>query len=188
MTLFIRRQFGGGYPVVRPPAYNLFTKQFGSLVCPPKGVEGKLSGVGAAIVLLLAIAIQTCPSVAQGSTPSQETPEKSGLVRTGPWGGQDVEMQVNEHGATVEFACANGNISESLLIDAKGKFRARGTFQRQHGGPNRKDESASGIDVTYTGTVQGDTMKLEFILPEKQQHQGPFTLVRGQEGHLRKCR
>jgi hypothetical protein len=31
-------------------------------------------------------------------------------------------------------------------------------------------------------------MKLEFVLPEKQQHQGPFTLVRGQEGRLRKCR
>ncbi len=188
MTLFIRRPFGGEYPVVRPPAYNLFTKQLGSLVCPLKGLEVKLSGVGAAIVLLLAIAIQMCPSVAQGSTPSRETPEKSGLVRTGPWGGQDVEMQVNEHGATLEFACANGNISEPLLIDAKGKFRARGTFQPQHGGPNRRDESASGIDVTYTGAVQGDTMKLEFILPEKQQHQGPFTLVRGQEGHLRKCR
>jgi hypothetical protein len=183
-----RRQFGGGYPVVRPPAYNLFMKQFGGLVGPLKGAEVKLPGVGAAIVLLLAIAIQMCPSVAQGSTPSQETSEKNGFVRTGPWGGQDVEMQVNEHGATVEFACANGNISEPLLIDAKGKFRARGTFQRQHGGPNRRDESASGIDVTYTGTVEGDTMKLEFILPEKQQRQGPFTLVLGQEGRLRKCR
>jgi hypothetical protein len=146
----------------------------------------KLPGVGAAIVLVCAVAMQTSPSVAQG--PNQGTPEKSVPVGTGPWGGQDVEMQVNEHGATVEFACANGNISEPLLVDARGKFRARGTFQRQHGGPNRKDESASGIDVIYTGTVEGDTMKLEFILPEKQQHQGPFTLVRGQEGRLRKCR
>jgi hypothetical protein len=135
-----RRRLGDGYPVVRPPAYNLFTKQFGGLVCPLKGAEVKPPGVGPAIVLLLAIATQTCPSVAQGSTSSQETPEKSSLVRTGPWGGQDVEMQVNEHGATVEFACAHGNISEPLVIDAKGQFRARGTFQRQHGGPNRRNE------------------------------------------------
>jgi len=148
----------------------------------------KLRGVGAAIVLLMAITIEMCASVAKGSTPSQETSEESGLVWIGPWGGQDVEMQVNAHGATVEFACANGHISEPLLIDANGKFRARGTFQRQHGGPNRRDESASGIDVTYTGAVEGNTMKLEFVLPEKQQHQGPFTLVRGQEGRLRKCR
>jgi len=173
--------------VVRAPAHDLFTKS-GGLGCPLKGAEVKRPGVGAAIVLLLAILIQTCPSVAQGSTPSQETPEKSGLVPTGLWGGQDVEMQVNQHGATVEFACANGNISEPLLIDAKGKFRARGTFQRQRGGPNRRDESASGIGVTYNGAVEGDAMKLEFILPETQQHEGPFSLVRGQKGRLRKCR
>jgi hypothetical protein len=151
----------------------------------------KLGWVVAAVALGCAIAVQASPYVAQGAAPEgtrpdHETSEKGSPVRTGVWGGRDVIMKVNEQGATIEFACATGNISEPLLLDATGKFRAHGTFQRQHGGPARRNEPSSDIDVIYTGTVEGDTMKLEFVLPEQQQ-QGPFTLVRGQEGRLRKC-
>ena len=150
-------------------------------------VEVKLLRVVVTIGLIFAIVTQTCPLEAQGSAPRQPTAEQRASVRAGLWGGHEVEMQVNEQGARVEFPCAKGNISVPLLLDPQGKFRVLGTFQPLHGGPTRRDENASDMNVTYIGAVKGDTMKLELILPEKQQPNGPFTLVRGQMAHLRKC-
>ncbi len=107
-------------------------------------------------------------------------------VSVGVWGGTDLEMQVNEQGATIEFDCAQGTISEPLLLDEAGKFVARGTFQTQ-GGPARKDRPARGVDVVYSGVVEGDTMRLEFTLGDRKESPEKFTLVRGQSGKLRKC-
>jgi len=106
-------------------------------------------------------------------------------VSVGKWGGRSLQMQVTQQGAILEFDCAQGTISEPLLLDAKGKFQAKGTF-RTEGGPARRDQSR-GRDVIYAGTVEGDTMQLEFTLAEDKGSPEKFTLVRGQPGNLRKC-
>ena len=106
----------------------------------------------------------------------------------GMWGGPDIEMEVTEQGAALDFDCALGTILEPLLLDAVGKFQAKGTFHSQHGGPIKKNQPSRGIDVLYSGIIQGDTMRLEFTLGESKESPQKFTLVRGQAGNLRKCR
>ena len=93
-------------------------------------------------------------------------------VSVGTWGGRSLQMEVTQQGATLEFDCAQGTIPEPLVLDATGKFRAKGTFQTG-GGPVRRDQKP-GSDVVYTGTVEGDTMQLEFTLAEDKG--SPFAL------------
>lgn len=106
-------------------------------------------------------------------------------VSVGIWGGRSLQMEVTQQGAELEFDCARGTISEPLSLDANGKFQAKGTF-RTEGGPARKDP-LPGIDVVYAGTVEGDTMQLEFTLAYDKGSPEKFTLVRGQPANLRKC-
>jgi hypothetical protein len=116
---------------------------------------------------------------------AQQVSRTSGKVSIGLWGGSDLEMQVTPQGAELEFDCARGKILEPLLPDETGKFHAKGTFQTQHG-PVRRDQPQRGIDVVYAGTVQGDTMQMEFALEDKELPE-KFVLVRGQSGNLKKC-
>ena len=90
---------------------------------------------------------------------------------------------MTQQGGTLEFDCAQGTISEPLVLDAVGRFRAKGTFQTG-GGPVRRDQKP-GRDVVYTGTVEGDTMQLELTLTEDKGSPEKFTLVHGQPGNLR---
>jgi hypothetical protein len=132
--------------------------------------------------ILLAIAL----TIVSVSTCKAGSDSKPGAVDNGKWGGTHVEMQVTPQGATLEFDCAEGTISEPLLLDASGKFQAKGTFLPQHGGPTTKDDASRNVEVVYSGTMKGDTLEIEFTLhgedsPEK------FTIVRGKAGILRRC-
>lgn len=147
----------------------------------------KRDGARFAVATLLAMALIGASLGKRVASPD-ETHGTAGRVTVGVWGGPDVEMEVTQQGATLEFDCAQGTISEPLSLDAAGKFLAKGTFQSQHGGPIRKDEPSRSVDVVYTGIVQGDTMRLEFSLGDDKESQEKFTLVRGQTGKLRKCR
>jgi hypothetical protein len=144
--------------------------------------DGKRLAVAMSLAIAM-IAASSKPVAAQDATPG-----KARSVSIGVWGGPDVEMQVTHQGAALEFDCAQGTISEPLLLDEAGKFLARGTFQSQHGGPIKRDEPLRSVDVVYTGIVQGDTMRLEFVLGDNKGSPEKFTLVRGQTGKLRKCR
>ena len=136
----------------------------------------------ALLVLAFALVLPAVrTAIAQDSNPGS-----AGSVTLGVWGGKNLEMEVTPQGATLEFDCAQGTISEPLSVDKAGKFEAKGTFQTQ-GGPVMRNRSGHGAEVVYSGSVKGDTMQLEFSLgdsdaPEK------FTLVRGQTGRLRKCK
>lgn len=135
------------------------------------------------VAILLAVAlIHASDSRRQGSSDRKRAP-----VSVGKWGGTHVEMEITEQGASLDFDCATGIITEPLLIDAAGKFQARGTFYPQHGGPIRKDEVTRGRAVVYSGTIQGDSMELEFTIGENDETPQKFTLVRGKNGNLRRC-
>src|SRR5664280_1463436 len=51
------------------------------------------------------------------------------------WGGNHVSLEITPQGATLEFDCAHGNISEPIKANAKGEFAARGTYTPERGGP-----------------------------------------------------
>ena len=103
------------------------------------------------------------------------------------WGGRDITMEVTPEGATLEFDCAHGNVLEPLKANAKGEFVARGTFTPEHGGPISRDNPPRDLPATYKGTIEGDTMRLEVVLADKDQAPEPFALTRGKAGRLRKC-
>ena len=104
------------------------------------------------------------------------------------WGGHHVSMKVTPQGATLEFDCAHGNMLEPIKANAKGEFTARGTYTPERGGPISRDSPPRDLPATYKGSIDGDTMRLEIMLAEKDQAPEPFTLTRGKVGRLVKCR
>jgi hypothetical protein len=144
-----------------------------------------MCGLSMTALAMLALTILIAAAATQAA--GQEVNHgPAGNVSLGDWGSTDVEMQVTPQGATLEFDCARGTILEPLVLDEKGGFRAHGTFQTE-GGPVRKD-APPGATAVYSGHVDGDTMRLQFVLSGNEQAEGPFTLARGNHGHLRKCK
>lgn len=120
---------------------------------------------------------------------SQNAPQGStGHVTVGTWGGTDLQMDVTPQGATLDFDCAQGTASEPLLLDAGGGFHVKGFFYSQNGGPSKNKPSSRGVDVVYAGKVEGDSMRLEFSLGDSKENLQSFTLTRGKQGNLRRCR
>ncbi len=141
----------------------------------------KLYWVGALLVVLTGALTLMNQSVmnlqGQDASPSREV-----------WGGREVNMEVTSQGATVEFGCAHGKILEPIKADAKGEFTARGTYTPERGGPVTQANPPQDLPATYKGAIEGDTMRLEVILGDKDQQPQPFTLTRGKAGRPVKCR
>lgn len=104
------------------------------------------------------------------------------------WGGHHVSMKVTPQGATLEFDRARGNMLEPIKANAKGEFAVHGTYTPERGGPISRDSPPRDLPATYKGSIDGDTMRLEIMLAEKDQAPEPFTLTRGKVGRLVKCR
>jgi hypothetical protein len=142
----------------------------------------RLQWIGILLVVLtgaLMLASQPATNLPQGQDASA-SPDV--------WGGRDISMEVTPQGATLEFDCAHGNVLEPIKANAKGEFAARGTYTPEHGGPIRKDNLPRDLPAIYKGTIEGDTMRLEVLLTEKDQAPEPFILTRGKAGRLMKCR
>src|SRR5215467_4906952 len=112
--------------------------------------------------------------------------QKMRHISMGMWGGQHISMKVGTKSATIEYDCANGVIDGPLVIDADGNFKLQGKHHMQHGGPIRADESSEGQPATYTGSIKGDEMTLTLKLGDEEPQE--FTLERGKEGELFKCK
>jgi hypothetical protein len=97
-----------------------------------------------------------------------------------------VRLDVSAAGATVEFDCAHGTVDQPMTLDAEGRFDARGTYVREHGGPVRPDEIEDSRPARYTGSVSGRSMSLTVVLDDGGRL-GPFALTLGDEGRLVKC-
>jgi hypothetical protein len=102
------------------------------------------------------------------------------------WGGTGINLEVTKAGGRVEYDCAHGTIDQPLVFDRRGRFDVVGMHFLEHGGPVREGEEAKGQAVRYSGRVTGDTMRLTVKLPDGRVL-GPYTLVRGRAGRLRKC-
>jgi len=104
------------------------------------------------------------------------------------WGGDHLELRVSSAGGELEFDCATGKFKGPLKPDRQGRFRIRGTFAAQHGGPVREDEMGDGVAVVYSGTIEKDVMTLTMKPESGEGEARQYQLTSGQRGNVRKCR
>ena len=109
-------------------------------------------------------------------------------IPLGTWGGEHIRMVVSAKGANIEYDCAHGSIVGRLTLDAERKFNVTGAHMREGPGPIRMGVPRAGRPAVFSGQVNGDEMSLTVTLTEEKQSIGDFTLRRGSEGRLRKCR
>lgn len=139
------------------------------------------SAIGAA---LLALAVGLVAASRQGDG---FEPAGAARVKTGVWGGQHARLEVAAGGATIEYDCGRGTIDEPLVLDAQGRFAARGRHVPEHGGPERRDEPTPPA-ARYTGRVSGERMTVAVAIDGQKDPLGPFTLTYGADVALMKCR
>jgi hypothetical protein len=128
---------------------------------------------------------------AQAACAAADSPTGDGdgrALAAGVWGGRHLRMDVIASGAELEYDCAHGAITEELKLDDEGRFQAKGTHSREHGGPTRSDEVPSSRPATYRGRVSRKTMTLTVTLGDPAEELGTFTLTQGSEGDVVKCR
>ena len=115
-------------------------------------------------------------------------PRKVQRLATGTWGGQHIQIDVTRDTASIEYDCANGTIAGPLTFNNKGQFTWRGSHSRERGGPIRRDEKPDKHPAVYTGWIKGATMTMTVKLMDTSETLGTFTLRRGAEGRVFKCR
>jgi len=107
----------------------------------------------------------------------------------GAWNGAHISVELTAQGGTFEFDCAHGAIDKPVVPDQRGRFDVTGRYFEEHGGPVRADVSEDeGMAVRYHGTVKADRMRLTVTRSDSGVQVGAFTLVRGAEPALVKCR
>lgn len=132
---------------------------------------------------------QRARSVRKARVVKSVAPKKT--MKTVPaetWGGEHVRIEFNDGEARVEFDCAHGTITDLLKTDSEGRFSLNGTYVREGPGPIRLKAPRVSQPARYSGTIKGEEMSLTLTLTNTSQEIGTFTLTRGSEGLIRKCR
>ena len=104
----------------------------------------------------------------------------------GMWGGDNLLVEITPDGATIEYGCAHGTISEKIVPDSQGKFSVKGFHKTERGGPTRQEDEA-GEPANYVGEVKGNTMTFEVKLERGNESVGTFTVEKGKRVRLRRC-
>jgi len=148
--------------------------------------------ISLALVLPVAFALLahqgSCKSNSKGQAGNQGNKQTRTAVPQGIWGGVHVRMEVGDKSTAIEYDCAHGMISEPLVLNSEGRFQARGTYVREHGGPVRQGETPASQPANYSGNVSGKSMTLMVTLTDSSESIGTFTLTQGSEGRIFKCR
>jgi hypothetical protein len=113
---------------------------------------------------------------------------KAGRVAEGAWGGAHLRMHVNSDGASLDFDCANGQIAAPFETDSGGRFDLPGSYTREGPGPIRIGREPTARPARYEGRVEGARMTLSVRLEGSDKPLGQYTLTRGDEGMVVKCR
>jgi len=114
--------------------------------------------------------------------------KKKTRLAKGAWGGQHIRMEVTDNGAQIEYDCAHSTIDEPIVLDRFKKFKVKGKFTPEHGGPVRSDEAPKSSPVRYLGELKGNELTLTLTNTETGKTLGSFDLTRGGGGRLMKCR
>ena len=136
------------------------------------------------LFLGLGLLLPGCNDGGGRSSPTGEGGNQAAL--TGVWGGNGIAVTVTAGGATIEFDCAHGTISQPLTLDASGHFSTNGIYVQEHGGPIAPGPQDSHAAL-YRGTVQGGAMSLTVSLTDTAQTVGTFTAVLGAAPRVVKC-
>jgi len=118
---------------------------------------------------------------------TNEANYKTDGAQIGLWGGDNIQLEVTEQGAQVEYACDYGSIDQKIVPDGNGYFNVKGTHIREHGGPVREDETSNNHPAQFSGQINNKTMNLTVTESDTKKLVGKFTLVYGQETRLVKC-
>jgi hypothetical protein len=122
-----------------------------------------------------------------GTSSSAPTPTASNSRQlSGLWGGNHVTLEISDQGATLEFDCATGSISEPILLDSAGSFDVTGSYTRQGPGPVRQAKQRDD-GAHYSGTVTDQTMTLTVRLEGSSAPAINLSLTRDKQGKLWKC-
>jgi hypothetical protein len=113
---------------------------------------------------------------------------EEGRVAEGLWGGAHLRVSVGREGAQLEFDCAHGAINAPFVLDAEGRFDLPGTYTREGPGPIRIGREPTARPARYAGRVEGGRMTLSVRLEGADKPLGEYTLARGKEGRVVKCR
>jgi len=127
----------------------------------------------------VAILVLICCTAAAFAAPGKK-------LAAGMWGGPQLRMEATEAGATLEFGCGSATITGPITLDQNGNFQASGTYKQGDFGPTRED-GPSAREANFTGSLDGDTLKLEMVLSGEDRVQ-KFTVTRGRESKLIKCK
>lgn len=109
-------------------------------------------------------------------------------TQMGAWGGEHISLEITDEGGSVEYDCGRGTIDGRIVTDEAGRFDVRGTHVREHGGPVRKDEKPDEHPARYVGRIEGDVMTLAVTETDTGESVGTYTLTRGAQAKLMKCR
>jgi hypothetical protein len=108
-------------------------------------------------------------------------------IGPGTWGGEHMGMVVSDTGASIEYDCATGRITQPLSLDPDGNFSWQGLFFPGHGGPSRIDEKLDPHVATYSGNANGDHMTINLRVADSLNITQQFTLTRGANPNVFKC-
>ena len=137
-----------------------------------------------AVVVAICALSQAC---AHAPTTEAMSEERSRLA-AGVWGGQHLNVEVSDEGATLDFDAAHGVIPRPVTLDGEGRFSAQGTYTPERGGPVREGREPKPRPAVYSGVVRGKEMTLNVTLTETKQELGPYTLTRGSRGRVMKIK
>jgi hypothetical protein len=139
-----------------------------------------------ALLYLPIVAAMLLPGGSCKESKMNQTPASTQQKISGLWGGQGISMEVTDSGATLDFDCASGAITEAIVPDSAGKFSAKGRFARQRPGPTREGED-EGQPAVYSGVVNGENLTLTITLAKNSEKVGDFRLAHGKMGRIRRC-
>jgi hypothetical protein len=94
-----------------------------------------------------------------------------------------IVLEVGAGGATFEFDCAHGVVTEPILLDKDGRFDVIGSYVVEGPGPVRCGEKGS--NARYSGTLHDDTITLK-VKPENSD-ETDFSLILRKSGKIHKC-
>jgi hypothetical protein len=140
------------------------------------------------LIAVLGLVLMNSCAAAQDATGGQRPRDDDSGAPANVWGGNAVVMTVGDEGATLEFECAKGTITERLRLNSGAKFRAKGTYDAEHAGPTLRDEDSRAVDAVYSGTVENHRMRLQVLLSGQKRPTHTYELVRGHYGNLTRCK
>ena len=111
---------------------------------------------------------------------------RPGATIEGVWGAEHHELVASSDGVRLEYDCAHGAIEGTLVLDSAGTFDVLGTHTRE-GGPIDLNDPPESLVARYQGRLMGDRLELTVTITDTGDVIGPFTVVRGERGVLRKC-